>query len=93
MRFLDHNTTEEGNELNLMWVPVGVKDDHGVSRLKVEAQPAGPGAEQEHKVLRGGVIEGLQKHPTILSLSGSYGQRPMVLVTSFHRTTAGGICK
>lgn len=76
-----------------MWVPVGVKDDHGVSRLKVEAQPAGPGAEQEHKVLRGGVIEGLQKHPTILSLSGSYGQRPMVLVTSFHRTTAGGICK
>lgn len=58
----------------LMWVPVAVKDDDGVSRLQVETQASCPGAEQEHKVLRGWIIEGLQQHATVLCLSGSCGE-------------------
>lgn len=54
-----------------MRVPVAVEDDDGVSRLQVQAQASGPGAEQEHKVLRGRVIECLQQHATVLCLGGS----------------------
>ena len=55
-----------------MWVPVTVKDNDCVSRLQVEAQASGPGAEQEHKVLRGRVVECLQQHAAVLRLGGSY---------------------
>lgn len=58
----------------LVWIPVTVKDDDCVSRLQVEAQASCPGAEQEHKVLRGRVIECLQQHATVLCLGGSYGR-------------------
>lgn len=56
----------------LMWVPVAVKDDDSVSRLQIEAQTSCPGAEQEHKVLRGRVIECLQQHATVLCLGSAY---------------------
>lgn len=58
----------------LMWVPVTVKDDDCISRLQVEAQASCPGTEQEHKVLRGRIIECLQQQATILCLGGSYGR-------------------
>lgn len=56
----------------LMWVPVTVEDDDSVSRLQVEPQASCPGAEQEHKVLRGWVIKCLQQHATVLCLGGTY---------------------
>ena len=58
----------------LVWVPVAVEDDHGVGRLQVEAQPPGSGAEQEDEVVGGWVVEGLQQHATVFSLSGAYRQ-------------------
>lgn len=58
-----------------MWVPVAVIDDDRVGRLQVEAQASRPGAQQEHKVLGGRVIEGLQEHAAVLRLGGSCGRR------------------
>lgn len=36
---------------HLMGVPVGVKNDHSVGRLQVEAETSGSCAQQENKVL------------------------------------------
>lgn len=55
-----------------MRIPVTVEDDNCVGRLQVQAKAPCSGTEQEHKVLRGWVIKGLQQHTTILSLSRSY---------------------
>lgn len=51
-----------------MWVPVGIKNNYSVGRLQVEAQASSPCAQEENEVLRLWVIEGLQQHPSILSL-------------------------
>lgn len=55
-----------------MRIPVTVEDDNCVGRLQVQAKAPCSGTEQEHKVLRGWIIKGLQQHTTILSLSRSY---------------------
>ena len=57
----------------LVRVPVRVEDDHGVSRLQVEAQPPRPRAEQEDEVLGGRVVERLQQHAAVLRLGGAWG--------------------
>lgn len=55
-----------------MGIPVTVKDDDSVSRLQIETKTSRPGAQQEHKVLWGWVIERLQQHTTVLCFGGSY---------------------
>ena len=55
----------------LVGVPVTVKYDHSVSRLEVQTQAPGPGAEQEDEVLGAGLVESFQQHPPVLRFRGS----------------------
>lgn len=55
-----------------MRVPVAVKDYDSVGRLQIQAETSCSGAEQEDKVLRGWVVEGLQQCTTVLRFGGSY---------------------
>ena len=54
-----------------MRVPVRVKDDDGVSRLEVEAQPPSTGAEEEDEVRGVLGVEHLQHLPAVVSLGGT----------------------
>lgn len=49
----------------LMRIPVGVEDDDGVCALQVEAEPAGARGQQEHEVVRVGVVELLEQLATV----------------------------
>lgn len=40
-----------GKTTYLMRIPVGVKNNHSVGRLQVEAEASSPGAQEENKVL------------------------------------------
>lgn len=57
--------------LHLVRVPVAVEDDDGVGRLQVQAQTSSPGAQQEHKVLAGWVIECFQQHAAVFCFGRS----------------------
>jgi len=54
-----------------VWVPVTVKDDHGVGGLQVEAEAAGSGAEQEDEELGALLVELRQQHRTVVGLRAS----------------------
>ena len=61
--------------MNLVGVPVAVKDDHGVGRLQVEAKTPGPGAQQEDEELRPLLVEFLKQLGAILRLCCSCNDR------------------
>lgn len=64
-------STQGARGFYLVGVPVTVKNDHSVSRLEVQAEPPGPGAEQEDEILGAGLVEGFQQHAPILCFCGS----------------------
>ena len=53
----------------LMRIPVTVKQDDSISRLKIEPQTACSGTQHEYEVRAVSLIEGLKKYATIISLS------------------------
>lgn len=55
----------------LMRVPIAVKDDNGVSRLEIEAQPTGASAEQKEEIIRLLVVEFYQELASIICLGGT----------------------
>lgn len=52
----------------LVRIPVTVKQDDSISRLKIEPQTACPGTQHEDEVRAVSLIEGLKKYATIISL-------------------------
>lgn len=58
-----------------MRIPVAVKDDHGISCLKVQAQAASSRAQQEDEVLGPGLVEFLQQSSAVLRLGGACGYK------------------
>lgn len=56
---------------DLVRIPVTVKDDHSISCLKVQAQAASSGAQQEDEILGPGFVEFLQQSGAVFRLGGA----------------------
>jgi len=54
--------------LNLVWIPVGIKDDDSVGGLEVQSEAASSSAENEKKDLRMRIIEHREQLSTIIAL-------------------------
>jgi len=68
MLFFTYADYIASNVLNLVRVPVGIKDDDGVSSLQVQSEAAGTRAENEQKDFRMWIIEHRQQLTTVITL-------------------------
>jgi len=51
-----------------MRVPIGIKNNDGVRRLKVQTQASSSRTQQEYKELRAGFVEFLEQFPSLVGL-------------------------
>jgi hypothetical protein len=55
-------------KIYLMRIPIGIKNNNGVRRLKVQTQASGSRTQQENEELRAGLVEFLEQFPSLVGL-------------------------